>query len=172
AEPGPTGAPAPPAKIRTTHIRHDEHGQPSGQVEFDLQEESDGTRKFIALSGPVSHTLQNGSILVLDELESSLHPKLTQAIVDLFHSPLNDKNAQLICATHDVTLLDPDRFRRDQIWFCEKDAQGATDLYSLADFDSNQVRPDSKFSRQYLLGLFGAVPKLAHFEEAVEHALR
>ena len=62
--------------------------------------------------------------------------------------------------------MEPTLLRRDQIWFCEKDDQGATDLYTLADFDPNQVRPTSKFSRQYLLGIFGAVPKLAHVEEA------
>jgi hypothetical protein len=160
------------ASIRTIHAKVDENGMPVGEVEFDLREESQGTQKFVALSGPISYTLQTGSILVLDELEASLHPKLTLAIVDVFHSPLNNRNAQLICATHDVTLLEPDRFRRDQVWFCEKNADGATDLYSLAEFDSNQVRPTSKFSRQYLLGLFGALPKLAHFEEAVEHAIQ
>ena len=108
----------------------------------------------------------------MDELEARLHPLLTQAVVDLFHSPVNRKNAQLIFAAHDVTLLDPERFRRDQIWFTEKDDQGATDLYSLAEFDPQEVRPGSKFSRQYLLGLFGAVPKLAHFQEAAEYATK
>ena len=121
---------------------------------------------FIALAGPISHTLEEGSILVVDELEARLHPLLTQAIVALFHSPANRHNAQLIFTTQDVLLMEPTLLRRDQIWFCEKDDQGATDLYTLADFDPNQVRPTSKFSRQYLLGIFGAVPKLAHFEEA------
>jgi len=158
------------ADIRTTHHKRDGKNQIIGTVEFDLEDESDGTQKFIALSGPVSHTLEEGSILVVDELEARLHPRLTQAIVDLFHSPVNRRKAQLICATHDVTLMDPDRFRRDQIWFCEKDETGATDLYSLADFSKDQVRPTSKFSRQYMLGLFGAVPKLAHFQEAAAHA--
>lgn len=160
------------ARIKTTHAKRDGSDKDVGKVEFDLQEESKGTEKFIALSGPLTYTLETGSILVIDELEASLHRRLTQAIVDLFHSPLNQKNAQLICATHDVTLLEPDRFRRDQIWFCEKSEAGATDLYQLADFDSSQVRANSKFSRQYLLGLFGAVPQLAHFEEAVKNALR
>ena len=91
---------------------------------------------------------------------------LTQAILALFHGPANARNAQLICATHDVMLMDPQRLRRDQVWFCAKDEQGATDVYTLADFDPDQVRPTTKFSRQYLLGIFGAVPKLAHFEEA------
>ncbi len=159
------------ADIKTTHQKLDKNKQAIGEVEFDLQEdESSGTQKFVALSGPIMHTLEQGSILLVDELEARLHPRLTQAILDLFHSPVNQKNAQLICATHDVTLLEPDRFRRDQIWFCEKDDEGATDLFTLADIDSNLVRPTSKFSRQYMLGLFGAVPQLAHFEEAAAHA--
>ena len=161
------------ADIKTTHEKRDEKGNVVGRVEFDLaKDESQGTQKFIALSGPITHTLEQGSILIVDELEARLHPLLTQAVVDLFHSPVNRKNAQLIFAAHDVTLLDPDRFRRDQVWFTEKDEQGATDLYSLAEFDPAQVRPGTKFSRQYLLGLFGAVPKLAHFQEAADYATR
>ena len=142
-----------------------------GQQDFDLKaDESEGTQKFIALSGPITHTLETGSILLIDELDARLHPRLTQAIVDLFHSPVNRHNAQLICATHDVTLMEPERFRRDQIWFCDKDKNGATELFSLGSFDVNQVRPNSKFSRQYMLGLFGALPNLAHFQEAAELA--
>ena len=161
------------ADIKTTHEKLDAEGKVVERVEFDLaKDESQGTQKFIALSGPITHTLEEGSILVVDELEARLHPKLTQAIVDLFHSPVNDKNAQLIFAAHDVTLLDPARFRRDQIWFTEKNKQGATDLYSLAEFDPQDVRADTKFSRQYLLGLFGAIPQLAHFQAAAENATR
>lgn len=161
------------ADIKTTHEKLDADGKVVEKVEFDLaKDESQGTQKFIALSGPITHTLDEGSILIVDELEARLHPKLTQAIVDLFHSPVNHKNAQLIFAAHDVTLLDPERFRRDQIWFTEKNKQGATDLYSLAEFDPQDVRADTKFSRQYLLGLFGAVPQLAHFQEAAENATR
>jgi AAA15 family ATPase/GTPase len=159
------------ADIKTTHQKLGADHEVIGEVEFDLTEdESSGTQKFIALSGPIMHTLEEGSILLVDELEARLHPRLTQAILDLFHSPVNRRNAQLVCATHDVTLLDPERFRRDQVWFCEKDATGATDLFTLADIDSNLVRPTSKFSRQYMLGLFGAVPQLAHFQEAAAHA--
>ena len=159
------------ADIKTTHQKLDAANQVVGEVEFDLQEdESSGTQKFVALSGPIMHTLEEGSILLVDELEARLHPRLTQAILDLFHSPVNKRNAQLVCATHDVTLLESDRFRRDQVWFCEKDQTGATDLFTLADIDSNLVRPTSKFSRQYMLGLFGAVPQLAHFQEAAAHA--
>lgn len=158
------------AEIKTAHQKLGFNNEAIGEVEFDLQEdESSGTQKFIALSGPIMHTLEEGSILIVDELEAHLHPRLTQAVLDLFHSPVNKKNAQLVCATHDVTLMSPERFRRDQIWFCEKNQQGATDLFTLADIDPNQVRPTTNFSRQYMLGLFGAVPQLAHFQEAAAH---
>ncbi len=157
--------------IKTAHLKLDATNQIIGEVEFDLKkDESSGTQKFVALSGPIMRALEEGSVLLVDEFEARLHPRLTQAILDLFHSPVNKNNAQLICATHDVTLLESDRFRRDQIWFCEKDQAGATDLFTLADIDSNLVRPNSKFSRQYMLGLFGAVPQLAHFQEAAAHA--
>ena len=161
-----TGKTLKSANIKTKHSKRNKEGEIVGEVEFDLnQNESQGTKKFVALAGPLTHTLEEGSILIVDELEARLHPKLTQAIVDLFHSPANRRNAQLICSTHDVTLLESDRFRRDQIWFCEKDETGATDLFSLTSFDSNTVRPNSKFSKQYMLGLFGAVPQLSHFQE-------
>lgn len=151
--------------IKTKHHRRNEKGEIVGTVEFDLKsDESEGTQKFIALSGPILHTLEEGSILVVDELEARLHPLLTQAIVDLFHSVANRNNAQMVFATHDVTLMDPDRFRREQIWFCEKGEDGATNLYSLADFDSSKVRPTSKFARQYLSGSYGAVPKTHHLQ--------
>ena len=156
--------------IKTTHNKLNEVGKVVGQVEFDLkQDESQGTQKFIALSGPITHTLEEGSILVVDEFEARLHPRLSQAIFDLFQGPANPHNAQLICATHDVTLMEPERFRRDQIWFCEKDETGASSLYSLAEFEPKDVRPSTRFSRQYMLGLFGAVPHLTHFQDAATH---
>lgn len=159
------------ADITTIHAVINGKGKIVEEIEFDLKDdESQGTQKFIALTGPILFTLEQGSILIVDELEARLHPRLTQAIVDLFHSPANRKNAQLIFATHDVTLMEPDRFRREQILFCEKNEEEATQLYCLADFDSDLVRPTSKFSRQYLKGLFGAVPSLAHFESSVIHA--
>lgn len=158
------------AEIKTIRRKLDAQNSTAALVEFNLREdESQGTQKFIALSGPLKHTLEQGSILIVDELEARLHPRLTQAIVDLFHGPANPKGAQLICATHEVHLLEPERFRRDQIWFCEKDESGATDLYSLADIESDKIRATSKFSRQYMLGIFGAVPHLAHFQEAALH---
>jgi uncharacterized protein len=147
------------ARITTEHARYDKDGRMTGKELFDLNtNESEGTRKFIALSGPLFFTIAKGSILVIDEFEARLHPLLTQQIFAWFHVAGLKSNAQLLAATHDPLLMDPDLVRRDQIWFCEKDPKGATSLYSLAEFDSQRVRPSTNFARQYLLGIFGAVP--------------
>jgi len=158
-------------EITTRHPQYDVNGKEVGTVEFDLKkDESEGTRKFIALSGPLHHVVEDNAVLVVDEFEARLHPLLTQAIIEWFHSPLNPGQAQLIIATHDVLLMEPERIRRDQLWFTEKDDKGATQLYSLAEFDPQDVRPTTKFSRQYLLGLFGAVPRLALLKGDTVHA--
>ena len=92
------------------------------------------------------------------ELDARLHPLMTRRIIELFHSPLtNPKGAQLIFATHDTNLLDKNLFRRDQIWFAEKDQQGATHLASLAEY---RVRNDAAFEKNYLEGRYGAIPFL------------
>ena len=98
-----------------------------------------------------------GGLLVIDELDSKLHPLLTQHIIKLFNNPkTNPKGAQLIFATHDTNLLNVKTFRRDQIWFTEKDEQtAATDLFSLYDFS---IRKDTKVEKGYLIGRFGAIP--------------
>ena len=131
--------------------------------------ESEGTQKIIALCGPLFDVLTNGYVLLLDEIDARLHPLLTHAIVRLFHSSeTNPKNAQLICATHDTNLLDRSLFRRDQIYFTEKD-RGATKLYSLAEFKptgkSRAVRSDASFERNYIEGRYGAIPYLGDLRE-------
>lgn len=147
------------ARITTEHARYDQDGTMTGTERFDLiTDESEGTRKFVALSGPLFYTITKGTLLVIDEFEARLHPVLTQQIFNWFHTASVKTNAQLLAATHDPLLLDPDFVRRDQIWFCEKDSKGATSLYSLAEFDPQKVRPTTNFARQYLLGIFGAVP--------------
>lgn len=149
-------------EIKTYHQSYDENGKQEVIVEFDLEfHESEGTKKFIALAGPVLYTIEKGAILVIDEFEARLHPILTKAIIDWFHSPQNSKGAQIIVATHDTGLMTPESVRRDQIWFCEKDDKGATELYSLDEFNKQEVRNNTKFNRQYMQGIFGAVPKVA-----------
>ncbi|MRG95070.1 AAA family ATPase [Polyangium spumosum] len=133
----------------------DSVGRPTGEVEFKWGDESAGTQKFIALAGPLLDVLKSATTLLLDELDARLHPRLCRAIVRLFHEESNPNNAQLVAATHDTNLLDRQLLRRDQIWFTEKDARGATKLYSLAEFD---LPAEARYERDYLLGKYGAVP--------------
>lgn len=154
--------------VKTFHQHFDVNDQPTGLVEFDLKsDESAGTQKFVALTGPFIHTLKQGSVLFVDELEARLHPLLTRALVDLFNSSTNRNNAQLIFATHDEGLLDPRRIRRDQVWFVEKSGVGASRLYSLDEIKG--VRKETKFAKEYLLGQFGAVPRLGDLQGVITH---
>lgn len=150
------------AEIQTSHTIFNPDGSIGGEVIFDLQNhESQGTCKFVALSGPLEHTMEEGSVLIIDEFEARLHPNLTKAILKWFMGPHNTKGAQLIIATHDTGLMVPEILRRDQIWFCEKDKQGASSLYCLDEFDSTKVRSNTRFDKQYLQGIFGATPNVA-----------
>ena len=130
---------------------------PQGVVQFELSDESEGTKKYFAILGPILSALANGYTLFIDELESRLHPVLTRAIVNLFHnSETNRLGAQLIFCTHDTHLLSNRLLRRDQIWFAEKSDIGASTLYPLSDF--KKVRKDDSLEKAYLEGRFGAVP--------------
>ena len=154
--------------IKTYHSKYGPGQASAGPVAFDLRlDESAGTQRFVALTGPFLFTLKHGATLFVDELEARLHPLLTKALVGLFNSSANTKNAQLIFATHDEALLDPKRIRGDQVWFVEKDDYGASRLYSLAEFKG--VRKEAKFAKEYLLGQFGGVPHLGDFEETLTH---
>ena len=129
------------------------------------EDESSGTRKFFALTGPILDVIENGYTLIVDELESKLHPNLVCKIVSLFNSKeLNPQNAQLIFNTHDTNLLSSELFRRDQIWFTNKNKFGEAQLYSLADFKSDDVKKSESFEENYLRGKYGAVPYLGFFE--------
>jgi len=155
--------PAEELRLLTEHELYDEAKQVVDRVTLDLDEhESHGTQKLVTLAGPLVDTLEQGSILVIDELDARLHPMLTRAIVELFHQPeRNPRNAQLVFATHDSNLLTPDLFRRDQIWFTEKTRTGCTQLYSLAEYRG--VRTDEAFRDNYLRGKYGAIPIIRAF---------
>lgn len=143
-------------QLKTQHKKFDSNNQLTALVEFDLEKnESDGTKKYLSMTGPLLDTLENGRVLMIDELDARLHPLLSRAIVNMFNCAKNKASAQLIFATHDTNLLNRNFFRRDQIWFTEKDTMGATNLYSLAEF---KVRKDASFGKDYILGKFGAVP--------------
>lgn len=142
-------------QLRFSHVT--EHGQ----AVFDLMDESNGTRNLLFLSGPVLEILRKGLTLVIDELDSSLHTLLVRELVRLFHRPeINTGGAQLIFTTHDTSLLDaPGLFRRDQIWFVEKDRDQASELVSLSEFSP---RKNEALERGYLMGRYGGIPFLNH----------
>ncbi|MEY4505097.1 MAG: hypothetical protein RL154_1394 [Pseudomonadota bacterium] len=149
--------------INTYHKKYNENHEEIGNVIFELdEEESLGTRKFFKISAPIIDTLNEGKVLVIDELDASLHPMLTRHLIKLFNSDLNKKNAQLIFATHDTSLLTKDLFTREQIWLTEKNRYGATDLYSLLEI--KDVRAKEDFEKYYLQGKYGAIPYLGKFE--------
>ncbi len=132
------------------------HGSTQAGVTLEEHNESAGTLAFLGLLGPVLHALELGGTLCVDELDASLHPLLALKVVSLFNDPkINVRNAQIIFTTHDTNLLDKATLRRDQIWFTEKDAEGATHLYPLTDF---KPRKNENLERGYLQGRYGAVP--------------
>jgi AAA15 family ATPase/GTPase len=136
-------------------------GQPA---EFELWNESQGTRLLFDMLVPVYQALKEGQVIVLDEL-NSLHPLMARELVRLFQDPeMNKNNAQLVFATHDASLLDGRIFRRDQVWFTEKDRSGATDLYSLVDFKPKERDSEEAVSEAgYLRGRYGAIPFFTPF---------
>ncbi len=123
-----------------------------------LKMEAEGTKKVYGMSPYIFDALQHGTVLVVDEFDARMHPKLTRKIIALFHTPhTNPKGAQLIFVSHDTNLLDNALLRRDQILFAEKGPDGATELYSLVEIKG--VRNDSLYEKEYLLGRYRAVPK-------------
>ncbi|MDQ1266894.1 MAG: uncharacterized protein QG635_2047 [Bacteroidota bacterium] len=132
-----------------------------GEVDFDLNEESSGTVKMYDLATNIIEALYTGSALVVDELDASFHPLLSEFVINFFNNKhTNPNNAQLIATTHDTSLLNPELLRRDQIWFSEKKKDGSTILFCLAIFDKNKVRKSTPFDKWYLRGEFGGVPEI------------
>jgi hypothetical protein len=153
--------------VRTIHGQNGNGDASATQETFDLNvHESAGTRKLFSMAGPLMKALDEGQLLVIDELDARLHPLMTREIIALFNSrQTNPQHAQLIFTTQDTNLLDNRLLRRDQIWFTEKNRQGATQLYSLAEF---KVRNDEAFERNYIQGRYGAIPFLGDLRQMVE----
>ncbi|MCK4345988.1 MAG: ATP-binding protein [Bacteroidales bacterium] len=153
--------------IITYHEILNEKGEVIGTEAFDFESsQSEGTKKYFRLAGPVIDTLQKGEILIIDELDARLHPIMTKWIVKFFNSKVtNPKNAQFVFATHDTNLLSACTFRRDQIWFTEKTKQNATALYSLAEYKlpKGKVRKDASIEKDYMKGKYGAIPFIGDF---------
>lgn len=129
---------------------------------LDLEEESEGTRKLLGYASCWIDALENGRILIVDELDNSLHPLVVRFLIKLICDPtINKKNSQIIFSTHDASLLDNELFRRDQVWFVEKDKSNSTQLYSLLEFSP---RKNEAIGRGYLQGRYGALPYIGEWK--------
>ena len=133
------------------------NGEEEKLISLPYSMESAGTRKVLSYGPIIRNVFKNGSVLIIDEIDSSLHPSLVRYLIDLFNdSSFNTNGAQLIFNTHDVSLLDQDIFRRDQVYFVEKDNRtGISDLYSLSEFSP---RKSEDIRKGYLTGRYGAIP--------------
>lgn len=140
--------------VRTVHDIYDDAGNIAGEKLFDLHQESTGTLRFLAYIQNIIEMISSGGVFIVDEMSARLHPLLTKLIVDIFCSTQNEK-AQLIFTTHDISLLNNNQFRRDEVVFIDKNELGESSLYALSDL---KVREDATFSKDYLQGKYGAIP--------------
>lgn len=143
-------------RLRDVSIEFSHAGASGEPCYFGLERESSGTRRLVLMMNTVFKALDEGNLVVIDELDASLHTYAAAQILELFENPkINRNGAQLIATTHDTNLLSLSRLRRDQIWFCEKDEVGASHLFPLSDIKS---RPTDNFEQGYLEGRYGAIP--------------
>lgn len=134
-----------------------------GKYTLSFREESEGTQRFYSFLGLLLVSIYYGFTIFDDELEVNMHPLLTRKLIEfVYQFEVDNCSAQLIFTTHDTTLLDPELFGRDQVWFTEKDKHGATQLYSLADY--KDVRKGEAMQKKYLAGRYGAIPILERFD--------
>ena len=140
--------------VKTIHNVYNEADEITKQEYFDLKQESTGTIRFLSYIQSIIDMTEQGGVLIVDELSARLHPLLTKLIVDIFQSSSNAK-AQLIFTTHDISLLNKEQFRRDEVVFIDKDNRGVSKIYALSDL---KVREDATFSKDYLQGKYGAIP--------------
>ncbi|MFZ4796200.1 MAG: AAA family ATPase [Bacteroidia bacterium] len=154
-------------ELVAVHQKYDKNNFIAGQVNLRVDtEESAGTRKLIYLLGGLYDTLKAGRTFIIDEFDSKLHPNLSRKLVELFHIH-NVNGAQFIITAHDPTLLDNEIYRRDQIWFIDKDQFGASELYPMSQFKAaaDGLRGTSDFRKLYLNCHFGAAESLEISEE-------
>ena len=153
--------------IKTTHKKYDAKNKVIEQIEFDMRsQESSGTNKLFNISGSIFNVLNNGGLLVIDDLHTSLHPLLTITITKLFNSKeYNRNNAQLIFATHDTNILNYGNYRRDQIYFVEKNKYGESEMYSLVEY--KDVGKTIRRDKDYLEGRYGAIPFISNLSGIV-----
>ncbi len=149
--------------IQTIHDKFDKKKKKIGEVPFDLfEDESTGTKKMFIVMALMLDALMNGSVLLLDEMDASLHPLLTRKLVEIFtDTSLNKREAQLVFTSQDTNLLDTNLLKKDQVYFVEKNDLGETSLVSLVDYAN--VRTE-KIEKNYILGKYGAIPNLGSFD--------
>ncbi|MGV8891717.1 MAG: AAA family ATPase [Burkholderiaceae bacterium] len=147
------------------------HKMENGNVaQFKHEEESEGTQRLFSMLPFLISTFKNGSVFIVDEIDSSFHPHIAELIIKLFNdAEINVNNAQLIFSTHSISLMSSKDMRRDQIWFVEK-KEGKSGLYCLDDFDKDTVKSDSPFGTWYNDGRFGALPSIDY--EAIAEILK
>jgi len=139
-------------KVTFSHMSSDSRQH----VGLDFADESSGTQILFRTAGAWLNVFKNGEVLLFDELDTSLHPLITRFLIQRFHADAsNPHNAQLVFSTHNTSHLDQKYFRRDQVWFVEKGADGASKLYPLTDF---KPRNDEKLETWYMRGRYGALP--------------
>ncbi len=144
-------------QVKVTTIRL-HHGK--SFFDFGFEDESDGTRRIFDLLDMIL-TSNDDMIFVVDELERSLHPKLTEHFLKLFMQAHDDDKVQLLFTTHESSIMDQSLFRRDEIWFVERDSENSSNIYSL---DRFKERYDKILSKSYLEGRYGAIPIFSSFE--------
>ncbi|MCX6327211.1 MAG: ATP-binding protein [Bacteroidia bacterium] len=150
-------------KVYFNHDIFDNNDNVVDSVKFNIDEESAGTIKLLSLGSIMLDCLNDGDVLFVDELDKSLHPKLTRALINIFNDQkTNPKDAQLIFVSHDVSLLNSGLFRRDQIWLADKDLKGNTEYYSIADFKG--VRMDIPLEKHYMNGTFRGTPVINDYD--------
>ena len=142
--------------LRLIHRARDE------RLAFEMHQESAGTRAWFNVIGPIISVLRSGEIMLFDEIDASLHPKLSARLLELFQDPqTNPRGAQLIFTTHDTSLLN--HLNRDEVWLTQKGDDGATTLTALAEYGGDKVRRSLNLEKAYLQGRFGAVPELDQY---------
>jgi len=147
-------------KLMTKHKRRDE----KEDILFDIQEESDGTQRLMDLIPALIKLSKEGGVYLVDELDRSLHPKISREFIRLFLENTKNTNSQLIVTTHESSLLDLKQLRKDEIWFVTKNEYGESSIYSLEEF---KPRYDKEIRRGYLQGRFGAVPLIDELDEII-----
>ncbi|MFH0733782.1 MAG: ATP-binding protein [bacterium] len=166
--------PSKPDLFRLLYTSHKAFDINNDKLEYNYSlildfDESSGTIKYFNLIGVILDSLNNGKTLIIDEFETSLHPILSLEIIKLFNSN-NNAQAQLFITSHDTNLLNYGNFRRDQIYFVEKNNFGESNIYSLADFkDDKTGRSDSSFAKNYIEGKYGAIPYLSNFGDLLKN---